>query len=113
MTTHRQRFAGDALAAGEPAPLSKWIKSIGRRLALWAKTCADYYAAAATYEQLSALSDSELASRGLSRATLARDVCAASTGNPASLRLHRYASDGAPPSSGSVEEVRRQGTEPQ
>jgi hypothetical protein len=37
-------------------------------------TCADYYAAAAMYEQLSALSDAELMRRGLSRATLARDV---------------------------------------
>jgi hypothetical protein len=39
--------------------------------------CADYYAAAALYEQLSKLSDAELARRGLSRATLARDVQAA------------------------------------
>jgi hypothetical protein len=43
-------------------------------LATWVDTCAEYRAAAAIYEQLSALSDAELARRGLSRATLARDV---------------------------------------
>ena len=37
----------------------------------------DYHKAAAMYEQLSNLSDAELRRRGLSRATLARDVCAA------------------------------------
>jgi hypothetical protein len=42
----------------------------------WVKTCADYYAAASAYEQLSGLSDAELRRRGLSRATLARDVSA-------------------------------------
>jgi hypothetical protein len=36
---------------------------------------ADHYAAAAMYEQLSRLSDAELQRRGLSRSTLARDVC--------------------------------------
>ena len=36
-----------------------------------------YYAAAATYEQLARLSDAELHRRGLSRATLGRDVCEA------------------------------------
>ena len=51
-----------------------WVKSIGLRLAAWAENCADYYAAAAVYEQLSGLSDAELARRGLSRATLAHDV---------------------------------------
>ena len=37
----------------------------------------NYYAAAATYEQLARLSDAELHCRGLSRATLGRDVCEA------------------------------------
>jgi hypothetical protein len=40
----------------------------------WVDTCADHWAAAAMYEQLSTLSDAELARRGLSRATLAHDV---------------------------------------
>ncbi len=53
------------------------ISSLGTRIAGWITTAADYYAAAAVYEQLSELSDAELQRRGLSRATLARDVCEA------------------------------------
>jgi hypothetical protein len=53
------------------------------RLATWVRTCADYYEAAGLYDQLSRLSDSELARRGLSRATLANDVCAACDSAPA------------------------------
>ncbi len=44
--------------------------------AVWINTCADYWAAAAMYEQLSGLSDDALQRRGLSRANLARDICA-------------------------------------
>lgn len=78
MTPHDQVLASGALPAGEPAaPPSGWIKSIGLWLVAWAHTCANHWTAAAMYEQLSALSDAELARRGLSRATLARDVCAA------------------------------------
>ena len=78
MNTHEQIFAANASAPGEPVPsLSNWIRSIGRRIATWVDTCADYCAAAAMYEQLSALSDAELRRRGFSRATLARDVLAA------------------------------------
>lgn len=44
-------------------------------LAAWVGTCADYSRAAALYEELSRLSDAELARRGLSRATLAWDIC--------------------------------------
>jgi hypothetical protein len=79
MATSDQLFANEALAAGGATnALSDWTRSMGQRLVAWAETCADYYAAAAMYEQLSALSDAELARRGLSRATLARDLCAAS-----------------------------------
>lgn len=75
-TAHQRLLASEVLAAGEPAaPLSQWIRPSGQRLAAWIETCADYWAAAAKYEQLSKLSDAELARRGLSRATLARDVC--------------------------------------
>jgi hypothetical protein len=42
----------------------------------WIRTAADHYAAAAAYEQLARLSDAELQRRGLSRASLARDVLA-------------------------------------
>jgi hypothetical protein len=43
-------------------------------LAVWAKTCADSYAAAAIYDDLSRLSDTQLKHRGLSRDILARDL---------------------------------------
>jgi hypothetical protein len=76
--THQDAFAAEALSSGEPAaPLSQWVQSIARRLAAWVETCADYWVTAAIYEQLSNLSDAELARRGLSRVTLAQDVCTA------------------------------------
>jgi hypothetical protein len=81
MTTPDQLFASDVVADGEPAaPLSSWIRSIGLRLLVWIDTRADHWAAAAMYAQLSALSDAELARRGLSRATLAHDVRAMGDG---------------------------------
>lgn len=52
------------------------IKPMVEHAAVWIHTCADYWAAAATYEQLSKLSDADLQHRGLSRTTLARDICA-------------------------------------
>ena len=61
--------------AESASQLSGWIKSVGRRIATAASTCADYYAAATLYDQLRGLSDAELSHRGLSRDTLARDVC--------------------------------------
>ena len=75
MGAHDQTLPTKALAAGEPRrTLSDWIRCVGQRIMTWADTCADHYAAATIYEQLSALSDGELMRRGLSRATLARDV---------------------------------------
>ena len=58
-------------------PLAKCISSFARRGADWFAAAADYYAAAAVYEQLARLSDAELQRRGLSRATLASDICQA------------------------------------
>jgi hypothetical protein len=58
-------------------PLTKHISAFARRGMDWFATAADYRTAAAVYEQLSGLSDAELQRRGLSRATLARNVCAA------------------------------------
>jgi hypothetical protein len=56
--------------------LAKRLSAITR----WAGACieviAAYYTATAMYEQLSRLSDTELARRGLSRGNLARDVLA-------------------------------------
>ena len=74
MTAHDQILATESIRT---RTLSDWIRCVARRIVAWADTCADYYAAAAMYEQLSRLSDAELARRGLSRATLARDVRAA------------------------------------
>jgi hypothetical protein len=45
------------------------------KMAAWLSICAEYHAAAAQYEELSRLSDAELNRRGLSRDTLARDIC--------------------------------------
>ena len=72
-TEHISRV--DAVSAtGTAASLSSSIKSLAQRVTLWANTCADYYAAAALYEQLNGLSNAELHRRRLSRDTLARDV---------------------------------------
>jgi hypothetical protein len=76
MTMHETFSPTDTAFSSSPAaPLSNWIRLAGLRIATWATTCADYYAAATMYEQLSGLSDPELERRGLNRATLARDVC--------------------------------------
>ena len=53
------------------------VQSLGWHVAVWVRTCADYHAAAAMYEQRSGLSDAELQRRGLSRANLGQDACAA------------------------------------
>ena len=75
MTAHEQPF--DAPAAAKPAPqLSGWIVCATLRVWTWASTCADYWSGAAMYEHLAQLSDAELARHGLSRATLAHDLCA-------------------------------------
>jgi hypothetical protein len=52
-----------------------FIKPMLEHALAWMHTCADYWAAAATYEQLSRLSDAGLNRRGLSRMNLARDIC--------------------------------------
>jgi hypothetical protein len=58
-----------------PSPLSNF--SLRRSIADWIATAADYYTAAAVYERVSGLSDAELHRRGVSRATLAWDICQA------------------------------------
>jgi hypothetical protein len=79
-----QPFPTEAAASSEPAaPLSDWIKSMGQRVSAWVSTCADYYRAAAVYDELRGLSDAELQRRGLSRHTLARDACKACDGSGA------------------------------
>jgi hypothetical protein len=66
--------SGAVAEGGSMRRVSGRLKSLWVSLVTWVETCAEYRAAAAIYEQLSALSDAELARRGLSRATLARDV---------------------------------------
>jgi hypothetical protein len=56
------------------ASLSRSFKALGQHVKTWVKTCADYYAAVAMYEQLCNLSNAELRRRGLSRNRLARHV---------------------------------------
>ena len=71
MMTPDQAIPAASLPVHERAvPTSSWITPIARRSAKWAEA----YSAAAMYSHLSALSDAELARRGLSRATLAHDV---------------------------------------
>jgi hypothetical protein len=54
-----------------------WLLSLWNWVTSRLSVCADYYEAATLYEEFNALSDAELARRGLGRATLARDVCQA------------------------------------
>jgi hypothetical protein len=69
--------AWSALRQPPGVPFVDRVSSLGTRIADWLATAADYYTAAAVYEQHYRLSDSELQRRGLSRATLARDMCQA------------------------------------
>jgi hypothetical protein len=71
-----QPLSAETRASSGSAPsASEWLKSIGQRVSAWASACADYYSAATLYDELRGLSDAELRRRGLSRDTLARDVC--------------------------------------
>jgi hypothetical protein len=56
------------------APARSRFRSRCNRLVQWLQGCADNYAAAAAYEDLSRLSDVELRHRSLSRDVLARDL---------------------------------------
>ena len=69
--------ARPSLAADERLATSRIRARLGAlrsHLAAWVGTCADYYQAAALYDDLSRLSNAELGRRGLSRATLAWDL---------------------------------------
>lgn len=59
------------------------LKAAAVWLSEWFAACVNHYAAARAYECLSRLSDAELERRGLSRATLARDL----------VRMHDRTSD--------------------
>jgi len=65
-----------AVAHSADSLLAKRLSAITRWAGASIEALAAYYAATAMYEQLSRLSDTELARRGLSRGNLARDVLA-------------------------------------
>ena len=67
---------GECLGTQRPS-IGGLLAGLKAHLVASIKIGADYHKAAAMYEQLSKLGDAELRRRGLSRATLARDVCAA------------------------------------
>lgn len=69
-----ERFAAAELMVPAGAPSLPWLRLFRVRLASWLRTCADRYAAAAAYDDLSRLSDTQLKHRGLSRDVLARDI---------------------------------------
>ena len=78
MTRHDHASPAQTTLGSEPeATFANSISSLGTRFADWVATAADYYTAAATYQQLSRLSEAELQRRGFSRATLASDICQA------------------------------------
>jgi hypothetical protein len=68
-----RRAKGEPLATSRPS-LDDRFDALKAHLAAWVETCADYYQAAALYDELSGLSDAELHRRGLSRATLPWDL---------------------------------------
>ena len=59
-----------------PTSRTTWLASARARFVALLKSCADYCAAAAAYDDLSRLSDGELKHRGLSRDVLVRDLSA-------------------------------------
>jgi hypothetical protein len=61
----------------EGPSLGRLAKALATRISAWATARADRIGAELLYQELSKLSDAELRQRGLSRATLARDVCEA------------------------------------
>jgi hypothetical protein len=83
MTAHSQSSPNTAAISSATVlkQILRQIRAARMHFMECANVCADYYAAAALYERLSGLSDAELHRRGLSRATLARDVRLACDGD--------------------------------
>jgi hypothetical protein len=63
------------LAKNALRSLAEGLGAVRAEITAWLESGADYNRAAALYETLSVLSDAELRNRGLSRATLAWDLC--------------------------------------
>jgi hypothetical protein len=75
MAMHEAFAPSEAMPSRVAPPLrSSLLGSMHARLVAWVTTCADRYAAAAAYEELSRLSDTQLRHRGLSRDILTRDL---------------------------------------
>jgi hypothetical protein len=71
-------LVGNQAASDETtAPIVGALTLFARGAKTWLQTCADYWTAAAVYDELNRLSNAELTRRGLSRDTLARDACSA------------------------------------
>jgi hypothetical protein len=65
----------EAVVTSNPSASAKPLSPrLLARITTWVKSCADHYAAAAAYDDLSRLSDTQLKHRGLSRDILARDL---------------------------------------
>lgn len=76
MTAHDQSSSFDIAGNSRLAGFFRSMALLRTAVVEWIRTAASYYAAAAHYEQLSGLSDSELKRRGLSRAYLAHGTVA-------------------------------------
>jgi len=70
----REAEAVTAAETQSPVPAQPRLTRLCASFLKWLKACAEAYAAAAAYEDLSRLSDTELQHRGLSRDVLARDL---------------------------------------
>ena len=74
MNMHEKFVASELVYSARLRPqLSAW-RALRHRFVSWVNNCADRWAAAAAYEELSRLSDAELRHRSLSRDILARDL---------------------------------------
>ena len=66
------QLADQAISSTSETSFRGWLKSAAKWIAVWIEAHADAWAAAAMYDQLRRLSDTELRRRGLSRDTIAR-----------------------------------------
>ena len=75
MTMHENSALSEAMASSARAPARTSALGLALiKLTALLKDCGDHYAAAAAYDELSRLSDTQLRHRGLSRDILARDL---------------------------------------
>ena len=78
MATYASSYSSSRpMVIGRASQRHGWFRRLRTRGGVWLAICVDYYEAAAMYEELSRLSDAELARRGLNRPSLARDVLTA------------------------------------